>query len=82
MEIQIVMRRLYALKNNTTRDILEELEMEKSIKQEKDEHYGGYMWGSTRSGVEFWIVKMDRIPASIAQVVQSTVDVLKSEVLK
>ncbi|GAI27314.1 unnamed protein product, partial [marine sediment metagenome] len=32
-EIQIAMRRLYALKNKTTRDMLEELENEKSVVQ-------------------------------------------------
>lgn len=67
VEFQTAMRRIWALKNNTSRDMLEELELGGSVKQEK--HYEGeYKWGSTRSGVTFWILKTERIPAGIVQV--------------
>jgi len=69
-QVQIAMRRLYALKNKTTRDMLEELEQEKAVMQMKDDQKPelGYRWGSTREGVEFWIVKTDYIPVSIVTV--------------
>ena len=74
-EFQIIMRRLYALKRTTSRDLLEELEEENAVKQEKDEKTGTYKWGATRSGVKFWIGKMENIPASIAQVVGVSMNV-------
>ncbi|GAI22996.1 unnamed protein product, partial [marine sediment metagenome] len=67
-QVQIAMRRLYALKNKTTRDILEELESEKAIIQERDDKTKMFKWGSTREGVEFWIGKTENIPASIVVV--------------
>jgi len=69
-QVQIAMRRLYALKNKTTRDMLEELEMERAVEQAKDDKYPekGFRWGSTRSGVEFWIGTTENIPATIVVV--------------
>ena len=78
MEIQICMRRLWALKNNTTRDILEELESEKSVVQERDEKTKMNKWGSTREGVKFWILATGNIPVSVVQVVQTTMLVERS----
>ncbi|GAI13372.1 unnamed protein product, partial [marine sediment metagenome] len=63
-QVQIAMRRLYALKNKTTRDILEELEAEKAVIQERDDKTQMFRWGSTKEGVEFWIGKTENIPAS------------------
>lgn len=71
-EIQIAMRRLWALKNRTTRDILEELEQEKSIIQEQHDMTKMFKWGSTPSGVDFWIGHVSRIPARTAQVVETS----------
>ncbi|GAH90139.1 unnamed protein product, partial [marine sediment metagenome] len=65
---QIAMRRLYALKNKTTRDILEELESEKSIVQERDDKTQVFKWGSTKEGVEYWIGKTENIPVSVVLV--------------
>ena len=79
-EFQIAMRRIWALKNTTARDMLEELEQGGAIVQEKDDRAGAYKWGATRNGVKFWIVQVDRIPAGIAQVVETTPFVLESEV--
>lgn len=73
-QVQIAMRRIYALKNNTTRDILEELQQEKSIVQEKDDS-GMFKWGSTSSGVSFWIGKMVNIPAGIVEVAYLSMNV-------
>lgn len=67
-QVQIAMRRLYALKNKTTRDILEELESEKSLVQEKDDLTNFMKWGATADGVAFWIGKTENIPVSIVQV--------------
>ncbi len=67
-QVQIAMRRLYALKNKTTRDILEELESEKALVQEKDDKSQLFKWGATAEGVKFWIVKRENIPASIVEV--------------
>jgi len=69
-QVQIAMRRLWALKPKTTRDMLEELEGEKSVTQEKSDA-GGYKWGATPEGVAFWVGKTSAIPASTA-VVAST----------
>lgn len=66
-QMQIAMRRLYALKNVTTRDILEELEMGGSVKQSKDPE-GAFSWEATREGVGFWVGKSSFIPASIVLV--------------
>ena len=66
-QVQIAMSRLWALKNKTTRDILEELEMGQAIIQEKHESQG-YMWGATEIGVSFWIHKKSDIPAITARV--------------
>ena len=66
-QAQIAMRRLYALKNSTTRDMLEELEQEKSVKQSKDPQ-GKFSWEATPSGVSFWVGKTSFIPASVVQV--------------
>lgn len=66
-QIQIAMRRLWALKNKTTRDILEELEMEKAIVQEKSPQ-DVFRWGATKEGLAFWVKKKNFIPASVVQV--------------
>jgi len=78
-QIQMAMRRLWALKNNTTRDILEELESESAIVQERDEKTQIFKWGASREGVKFWILGTDRIPVGIVQVASTTTLVLKSE---
>lgn len=69
-QVQIAMRRLYALKNKTTRDMLEELEQGRAVEQAKDDKYPdkGFRWGSTRDGVSFWIGKTENIPATIVVV--------------
>jgi len=74
-QVQIAMRRLYALKNKTTRDMLEELESEKSIIQEKDEKTQMFRWGATREGVAFWIGKTENIPVSIVVVAATSASV-------
>jgi len=71
-QVQMAMRRLWALKNNTTRDILEELESEGAIVQERDDKSQIFKWGSSREGVAFWILGTDRIPAGIVQVASTT----------
>ena len=73
-QVQIAMRRIYALKNNTTRDILEELQQENAIVQEKDDS-GMFKWGSTASGVSFWIGKTVNIPAGIVEVAYLSMNV-------
>lgn len=80
-EIQIAMMRLYALKFKTTRDMLEELENGRAIRQEKTYDGDRFKWGATTEGVFFWIGKegVKLIPASIAQVVQITTSVNGSE---
>ena len=80
-DFQIAMRRIWALKNNTARDMLEELEQGGDVIQAKDRRSGFFKWGSTRSGVKFWIGKVDRIPAGIVEVVQTTPLVSESEEL-
>ncbi|MBA7589747.1 hypothetical protein ES708_31836 [subsurface metagenome] len=80
MQVQMAMRRIWALKNNTTRDILEELESEGAIHQERDEKSQIFKWGATREGVDFWILGTDHIPAGIVQVASTTGFVLKLEV--
>lgn len=67
-QVQIAMRRIWGVKNNTTRDMLEELETEYSVIQEKDDKTGFFKWGATQSGVDFWILKTENIPVSIAVV--------------
>ena len=67
-QVQIAMRRLYALKNKTTRDILEELESEKSVVQEKDDKTQMFKWGATAEGVAYWIGKTENIPVFIVRV--------------
>jgi len=74
-QVQIAMRRLYALKNKTTRDILEELESEKSVVQERDDKSQTFKWGATVEGVKFWIVKPENIPVSIVQVAVTSASV-------
>jgi len=78
-QMQIAMRRLYALKNSTTRDILGELEEEKSIKQSKDPD-GVYAWEATPSGVAFWVGRTKDIPASIVRVASTSRNVNTLEV--
>ena len=70
-QIQIAMRRLWALKNSTTRDLLEELEQEKAVIQAESPQ-GGFKWGSTRSGLAFWVGLTKDIPASTAQVASTS----------
>ena len=81
-QIQMAMRRLWALKNRTTRDMLEELEMEKSISQERDDLYPekGYLWGATPNGVAFWIKEVKAIPAGIVEAALTSQSVSESEV--
>jgi len=74
-QVQIAMRRLYALKNKTTRDILEELESEKAVAQERDDKSQVFKWGATAEGVAFWIGKTENIPASIVQVAVTSANV-------
>lgn len=74
-QFQMAMRRIWALKNKTSRDLLEELEEEKAIAQEKDEKSGLYKWGATRSGVAFWIRDVTTIPAGIVEVVSTSMSV-------
>jgi len=74
-QVQIAMRRLYALKNKTTRDILEELESEKAVVQERDDTSQTFKWGSTAEGVKFWIGKTENIPVSIVQVAVTSASV-------
>ena len=71
-QFQIAMRRLWALKRKTSRDLLEELEEEKSIAQERDEKTGIYKWGATREGVAFWIRKTENIPAGIVEAAETS----------
>lgn len=78
-QVQIAMRRIYALKNNTTRDILEELEQEKTVVQEKEDKSGLFKWGSTSSGVSFWIGKTVNIPAGIVEVAYLSMNVNELE---
>ena len=79
-QFQVAMRRIWALKNSTSRDLLEELEIGGSVIQEKDSKAGVYKWGATRSGVAFWLLKTDRIPAGIVQVAVSIANVRALEV--
>jgi len=74
-QVQIAMRRLWALKNKTTRDILEELESEVSVVQERDDKSQVFKWGATAEGVAFWILKRENIPASIVQVAVTSASV-------
>lgn len=73
-QMQIAMRRLYALKNLTTREILEELEQGGSVKQSKDPQ-GFFSWEATPQGVTFWVGKTAAIPASIVQVASTSKNV-------
>ena len=70
-QVQISMRRLYALKNTTTREMLEELEEEKSVRQSKDPQ-GAFSWEATPSGVAFWVGKTKDIPALIVLVAETS----------
>jgi len=79
MQVQICLRRLHGLKNKTTRDILEELEQERTVKQEKDDKMGLYKWGATDSGVAYWIGSRENIPVGLAVVASTTAFVLESE---
>lgn len=78
-EFQIAMRRIWALKNSTARDMLEELEQGGDVSQERDDKTAIYKWGATRQGVAFWVVKTDRIPAGIVEVVAITGSASESE---
>ena len=79
-QIQIAMRRIYALKNKTTRDILEELEQGMAIVQERDDMTKIFKWGSSKEGVAFWIGKTENIPAGIVEVAWSSMNVSELEV--
>ena len=79
-QFQIAMRRLWALKNTTSRDMLDELEQERSVIQERDEKTGIYHWGSTSDGVAFWVVKTDRIPVMVVEVASISASVSDLEV--
>lgn len=77
-EFQKAMRRLWALKNKTSRDLLEELEEEGSLALEKDPQ-GQNRWGATREGVNYWIQNTTNIPARIVQVAQTSMSVSEYE---
>ena len=77
-QVQIAMRRLWGLKPKTSRDILEELEQEKSIVQEKSDQKG-YKWGATPDGVAFWVGRTQAIPARVALVASTSAYVSESE---
>ena len=79
-QVQIAMRRLYALKNKTTRDMLEELEEGRSVVQVREDKSQTFKWGATPDGVAFWVGKTQRIPASIALVASTSAFVNTSEV--
>jgi len=79
-QVQMAMRRLWALKNRTTRDLLEELESEMSVMQEKDERDQMFKWGATREGVAFWIKDVQDIPAGIVEAVLTSQSVSGFEV--
>lgn len=79
-QVQMAMRRLWALKTRTTRDLLEELESEMAIMQEKDEKDQMYKWGATREGVAFWIKDVQAIPAGIVEAVLTSQNVSGFEV--
>ena len=79
-QFQIAMRRIWALKNTTSRDILEELEGGRSVIQERDEKSQLFKWGATREGVKFWIVSPDRIPAGVVEVAELSASVSDLEV--
>ncbi len=66
-QVQIAMSRLWALKNKTTRDILEELEQGRAVEQKKHDQRG-FMWGATEIGVAFWVGSKSAIPAITARV--------------
>nr|BAM15164.1 hypothetical protein [uncultured microorganism] len=74
-QVQIALRRIWGVKNNTTRDMLEELETEKSVFQERYGKEKTLKWGATESGVAFWIGKVENIPVSIAQVAEMSASV-------
>lgn len=71
-EFQIGMRRLWGLKNKTSRDILEELEDEGAIHQARDDKTQNFKWGATEHGVSFWVGATKAIPAGIAEVASTT----------
>lgn len=79
-QVQMAMRRLWALKNRTTRDLLEELESEMSIMQEKDEKDQMFKWGATREGLAFWVKDVQAIPAGIVEAVLTSQSVSGFEV--
>ena len=79
-QFQVAMRRIWALKATTSRDILEELEEGRSVVQEKHHTLPGYFWGATKTGVAFWIKSTDRIPAGIVQVASISASVSDLEV--
>ena len=79
-QFQVAMRRIWALKNTTSRDILEELEGGRSVIQERDEKSQLFKWGATREGVKFWIVSPDRIPAGVVEVAELSASVSDLEV--
>ena len=71
-QVQMAMRRLWALKNRTTRDILEELETEKSVRQMMHEEKKMFMWGPTEDGVSFWIRSVKHIPAGVVEAAETS----------
>ncbi|MBA7644013.1 hypothetical protein ES703_51748 [subsurface metagenome] len=73
-QFMIAMRRLWALKNSTSRELLEELESEKAIVQEKDDR-GVYTWGATPEGVAFWIRTTKAIPAGVVEAASTSLAV-------
>lgn len=79
-QFQTAMRRLWALKNSTSRDMLEELAEEQTVTQERDPNTEVYKWGATREGVSFWIGKTDRIPAGVVEVARISASVKALEV--
>lgn len=79
-EFQIAMRRLWALKNSTSRLMLDELAEEGAVTQEKSDQV--YKWASTKSGADFWIRDVKAIPAGIVEVAVTSKLVSAFEVSK
>ena len=71
-EVQAVMTRLRGLTYRKTIELLDELQKEGSIVQEKDKKEKRYKWGANKRGVLFWIKTVRAIPVWIAEAVSIT----------
>lgn len=74
-QVQSVMRKLWGLKNKTTRDLLEEMEQDQCVKQERDDKTGQFKWGTTQAGVIDYLKGSRIIPAGLVEVVENTLSV-------